>query len=91
MYIGHVDGDLNHCVTRNIHKRTVKDITKLQMGWEPTPAHMHKIDLSSFLQAKSIVEVDMIDAEDDEIVIEKEIPKTKDEVTKGVSFAEEEF
>ena len=59
----------------------MKDITKLQMGWEPTPAHMHKIDLSSFLQAKSIVEVDMIDAEDDDIVIEREVANAKDEVT----------
>ena len=72
MYIGTVECDPGICATRNVHKRSDKDIQALHKGWEATPAHFNKVDFSSFLQDEAIEHFDMADAENDSRDTEKD-------------------
>ena len=72
MYIGTVECDPGICATRNVHKRSDKDIQALHKGWEATPAHFNKVDFSSFLQDEAIEHFDMADAENDSKDTEKD-------------------
>ena len=43
VYIGHLSSDPATCSSRNIHKRSEKEITDLAATWEPTPSHFNKV------------------------------------------------
>ena len=83
MYIGTVECDPGICVTRNVHKRSDKDIQALHKGWEATPAHFNKVDFSSFLQDEAIEHFDMADAENDSKDAEQDSSTGPEEAIEG--------
>ena len=85
MYIGTVECDPSICATRNIHKRSEKDIQALHKGWEATPAHFNKVDFSSFLQDEGIEHFDMADAENDSKDTEKDSSTGPVKVVEGIN------
>ena len=60
-----VEYDPAICASRNIHRRNLLEIQKLDNGWEPTPPHFNKVEFSSFLQDREIKHVVMEDATDE--------------------------
>ena len=63
-----LDCDPGLCASRNIHSRTSNEIEALFRDWQPTPTHFNRIDLRTFLQDREIVQVDMEDADENEVV-----------------------
>ena len=61
VYIGEMGGEVGTCASRNVHKRSEKEVGELHRGWEPTPDHFNKVDFSGFLQDKAIQQVEMED------------------------------
>ena len=62
VYIGELSGEVPSCASRNVHKRSEEEVGALHRGWEATPSHFNKVDFSGFLQDKSIQQVEMEDA-----------------------------
>ena len=50
------------CAKRNIHDRTLADLTKICSNWVKTPDHMINLDVRTLLQDDAIQEVEMEDA-----------------------------
>uniref|UniRef100_A0A8C2FYH3 YLP motif-containing protein 1 n=1 Tax=Cyprinus carpio TaxID=7962 RepID=A0A8C2FYH3_CYPCA len=61
VYLAEITTDHQTCAKRNIHGRTLKDITKLASGWESAPPHMVRLDIRSLLQDAAIEDVEMED------------------------------
>ncbi|CAL1278340.1 unnamed protein product [Larinioides sclopetarius] len=60
VYIAEMDcKDPIICHKRNIHNRSLEDITKILELWEPKPRHFMSIDVRSLLQDVAIQEVEM--------------------------------
>uniref|UniRef100_A0A8C1RFA8 YLP motif-containing protein 1 n=1 Tax=Cyprinus carpio TaxID=7962 RepID=A0A8C1RFA8_CYPCA len=57
VYLAEITTDHQTCAKRNIHGRTLKDITKLASGWESAPPHMVRLDIRSLLQDAAIEDV----------------------------------
>lgn len=54
-----MEADAGVCASRNVHKRTRKEIDALLQSWQPTPAHMNKVTLLGYFQDQEIDNVDM--------------------------------
>ena len=67
VYIAEVECDVSKAVTRNIHKWKEPELKTLVKSWESTPDHFNKLDLRGFLQDKEITQVEMEDAEPDQV------------------------
>ena len=50
------------CAKRNIHDRTLAELTKICHNWVKTPDHMINLDVRTLLQDDAIQEVEMEDA-----------------------------
>ncbi|XP_005170211.2 YLP motif-containing protein 1 isoform X1 [Danio rerio] len=61
VYLAEITTDQQTCAKRNIHGRTLKDISKLSGGWESAPPHMVRLDIRSLLQDAAIEDVEMED------------------------------
>ncbi|KAL1254433.1 hypothetical protein QQF64_016662 [Cirrhinus molitorella] len=61
VYLAEITTDHQTCAKRNIHGRTLKDITKLASAWESAPPHMVRLDIRSLLQDAAIEDVEMED------------------------------
>ncbi|GIY30612.1 hypothetical protein CDAR_461223 [Caerostris darwini] len=60
VYIAEMDcKDPYICHKRNIHNRSLEEITKVLESWEPKPRHFMGIDIRSLLQDEAITEVEM--------------------------------
>jgi len=53
------------CAKRNIHDRTLDELTKICSNWVKTPDHMINLDVRTLLQDDAIQEVEMEDAIDE--------------------------
>ncbi|KAK6621061.1 hypothetical protein RUM43_011365 [Polyplax serrata] len=86
VYIAEMDNDVTVCKSRNIHKRTEKDIGDLVKSWEGTPTHYLRLDVRSLLQSDAITEVEM------EVVSDTELEKSigKDEENENDEAGEED-
>jgi hypothetical protein len=40
------------CFSKNVHGRTVGDLSRLMQDWDQTPPHFNLLDLKTFLQDK---------------------------------------
>nr|CAB3267830.1 YLP motif-containing protein 1 [Phallusia mammillata] len=65
-YIAEIKCDPHVCARRNIHKRTLAEIQKINKAWEETAIHMNKLDLRLMVQDSEIQEVEMGDASEEE-------------------------
>ena len=54
------------CAKRNIHERTLAELTKICSNWVKTPDHMINLDVRTLLQDDAIQEVEMEDVLDEE-------------------------
>ncbi|XP_038143438.1 YLP motif-containing protein 1 isoform X3 [Cyprinodon tularosa] len=61
VYVAEITADTQTCAKRNVHGRTLKDITKMSKNWESSPRHMMRLDVRSLLQDAAIEEVEMED------------------------------
>ncbi|GAB6023517.1 hypothetical protein CHUAL_008292 [Chamberlinius hualienensis] len=61
VYICEMDMDPITCYKRNIHNRSLDEITKMINKWEDTPRHYVQLDVRSLIQDASIPEVEMED------------------------------
>ena len=59
VYIAEIQADSSTCVKRNTHNRSLKEIEKIEKGWQSTPKHYLRLDVRSILQEVSIQEVEM--------------------------------
>lgn len=66
VYLAEITADSQTCAKRNVHGRTLKDITKMANHWEPSPSHMVCLDVRSILQDAAIEEVEMEDFNPDD-------------------------
>ena len=71
------------CAKRNIHDRTLADLTKICSNWVKTPDHMINLDVRTLLQDDAIQEVEMEDAVDEPPTSSNDHDATKDEPTEG--------
>ncbi|XP_029965375.1 YLP motif-containing protein 1 isoform X2 [Salarias fasciatus] len=76
VYLAEITADTQTCAKRNVHGRTVKDITKMSNNWEPSPRHMVRLDVRSLLQDAAIEEVEMEDFNPED---EPQEPKREEE------------
>ncbi|XP_034435076.1 YLP motif-containing protein 1 isoform X3 [Hippoglossus hippoglossus] len=76
VYLSEITGDNQTCSKRNVHGRSLKDITKMSNNWEPSPRHMVRLDVRSLLQDAAIEEVEMEDFNPDD---EPKEPKREEE------------
>ncbi|KAK9956212.1 hypothetical protein ABG768_013962 [Culter alburnus] len=81
VYLAEITTDQQTCSKRNIHGRTLKDITKLASGWESAPPHMIRLDIRSLLQDAAIEDVEMEDFNPSEEEIKAEVKKEDDDET----------
>ena len=89
VYIAEVECDVNKAVTRNIHKWKEPELKTLVKSWESTPDHFNKLDLRGFLQDKEITQVEMEDAEPDQVpddLNDKKKESESDEVSSLFSY-----
>lgn len=66
MYVVELVVEASVCAKRNIHDRTLEDLTKICSNWVKTPDHMINLDVRTLLQDDAIQEVEMEDAIDDD-------------------------
>ncbi|XP_059355022.1 YLP motif-containing protein 1-like isoform X2 [Carassius carassius] len=84
VYLAEITTDHQTCGKRNIHGRTLKDITKLSSGWEAAPPHMVRLDIRSLLQDAAIEDVEMEDFNPSEEEPKAEVkPEDDDETDLG--------
>lgn len=76
VYLAEITADNQTCAKRNVHGRSLKDITKMSNNWEPSPRHMVRLDVRSLLQDAAIEEVEMEDFNPDDELKE---PKREEE------------
>ena len=58
VYVADVEsGDVADCHNRSTHKRPLAHVQKLAQGWEPTPRHLTRVDLTTMVQDVQIQEV----------------------------------
>ncbi|XP_062266917.1 YLP motif-containing protein 1 isoform X2 [Platichthys flesus] len=76
VYLSEITADIQTCSKRNVHGRSLKDITKMSNNWEPAPRHMVRLDVRSLLQDAAIEEVEMEDFNPDD---EPKEPKREEE------------
>ncbi|XP_076004812.1 uncharacterized protein ylpm1 isoform X2 [Genypterus blacodes] len=76
VYVAEITADNQTCAKRNIHERTLKEVTKMSDHWEPSPRHMVRLDVRSLLQDAAIEEVEMEDFNPDDELKE---PKREEE------------
>merc|ERR1711862_334183 len=67
VYIAEMECDIELAASRNVHDWKEDSIRKLSKQWDRTPDHFNKLDLRGFLQDKEITQVEMEDAEPDEV------------------------
>ncbi|XP_021174544.2 YLP motif-containing protein 1 isoform X2 [Fundulus heteroclitus] len=67
VYVAEITADTQTCSKRNVHGRTLKDITKMSKNWESSPRHMVRLDVRSLLQDAAIEEVEMEDFNPEEV------------------------
>ncbi|XP_030626755.1 YLP motif-containing protein 1 [Chanos chanos] len=79
VYLAEITADHQICAKRNVHERTLKDITKLASTWEPSPRHMVRLDIRSLLQDAAIEEVEMEDFNPAEEEVKVETKKEEEE------------
>uniref|UniRef100_A0A671V2U8 YLP motif-containing protein 1 n=1 Tax=Sparus aurata TaxID=8175 RepID=A0A671V2U8_SPAAU len=76
VYLAEITADTQTCAKRNVHGRTLKDISKMSNNWESSPRHMVRLDVRSLLQDAAIEEVEMEDFNPDD---EPKEPKAEEE------------
>uniref|UniRef100_A0A673HWJ6 YLP motif-containing protein 1 n=1 Tax=Sinocyclocheilus rhinocerous TaxID=307959 RepID=A0A673HWJ6_9TELE len=81
VYLAEITTDHQTCAKRNIHGRTLKDITKLASGWESAPPHMLRLDIRSLLQDAAIEDVEMEDFNPSEEESKAEVKQEDDDET----------
>ncbi|XP_051952223.1 YLP motif-containing protein 1-like isoform X2 [Xyrauchen texanus] len=81
VYLAEITADHQTCAKRNIHGRTLKDITKLANGWESAPPHMVRLDIRSLLQDAAIEDVEMEDFNPSEEELKAELRKDEEDET----------
>lgn len=81
VYLAEITTDHQTCTKRNIHGRTLKDISKLASGWESAPPHMIRLDIRSLLQDAAIEDVEMEDFNPSEEEPKAEVKKEDDDET----------
>uniref|UniRef100_A0A672MMW5 YLP motif-containing protein 1 n=1 Tax=Sinocyclocheilus grahami TaxID=75366 RepID=A0A672MMW5_SINGR len=81
VYLAEITTDHQTCAKRNIHGRTLKDITKLANGWESAPPHMVRLDIRSLLQDAAIEDVEMEDFNPSEEEPKAEVKQEDDDET----------
>ncbi|XP_016120117.1 YLP motif-containing protein 1-like, partial [Sinocyclocheilus grahami] len=81
VYLAEIATDHQTCAKRNIHGRTLKDITKLASGWESAPPHMLRLDIRSLLQDAAIEDVEMEDFNPSEEEPKAEVKQEDDDET----------
>ncbi|XP_016373169.1 YLP motif-containing protein 1 isoform X1 [Sinocyclocheilus rhinocerous] len=81
VYLAEITTDHQTCAKRNIHGRTLKDITKLASGWESAPPHMVRLDIRSLLQDAAIEDVEMEDFNPSEEEPKAEVKQEDDDET----------
>uniref|UniRef100_A0A8C1YBS6 YLP motif-containing protein 1 n=1 Tax=Cyprinus carpio TaxID=7962 RepID=A0A8C1YBS6_CYPCA len=81
VYLAEITTDHQTCAKRNIHSRTLKDITKLASGWEAAPPHMVRLDIRSLLQDAAIEDVEMEDFNPSEEEPKAEVKQEDDDET----------
>uniref|UniRef100_A0A671QI97 YLP motif-containing protein 1 n=1 Tax=Sinocyclocheilus anshuiensis TaxID=1608454 RepID=A0A671QI97_9TELE len=81
VYLAEITTDHQTCAKRNIHGRTLKDITKLASGWESAPPHMLRLDIRSLLQDAAIEDVEMEDFNPSEEEPKAEVKQEDDDET----------
>ncbi|XP_056619828.1 YLP motif-containing protein 1 isoform X3 [Triplophysa dalaica] len=79
VYLAEITADHQTCAKRNIHGRTLKDITKVANGWESAPPHMVRLDIRSLLQDAAIEDVEMEDFNPSEEEPKAELKKDDDD------------
>lgn len=84
VYLAEITADVQTCAKRNVHGRTIKDITKMANNWEPSPGHMVCLDVRSILQDAAIEEVEMEDFNPDDEV--KDLKKEEEEEGDQVGY-----
>ncbi|KAB7501915.1 YLP motif-containing protein 1 [Armadillidium nasatum] len=68
VYVGEIEVDVQTCYHRNIHNRTLKDLQKMALKWQPPPPDVIQLDLTSYIQDADIQEVEMEDcSQEDEV------------------------
>ncbi|KAF8788273.1 YLP motif-containing protein 1 [Argiope bruennichi] len=84
VYIAEMDcKDPVICYKRNIHNRSLEEISKILESWEPKPRHFMSIDIRSLLQDVAIQEVEM-EVESDKKDDDKDEESSNN--TDGMSF-----
>ncbi|XP_058611448.1 LOW QUALITY PROTEIN: YLP motif-containing protein 1 [Onychostoma macrolepis] len=81
VYLAEITTDHQTCAKRNIHGRTLKDVTKLANGWESAPPHMVRLDIRSLLQDAAIEDVEMEDFNPSEEEPKSEVKQEDDDET----------
>ncbi|XP_051954817.1 YLP motif-containing protein 1-like isoform X1 [Xyrauchen texanus] len=81
VYLAEITADHQTCAKRNIHGRTLKDITKLANGWESAPPHMVRLDIRSLLQDAAIEDVEMEDFNPTEEELKAELKREEEDET----------
>merc|ERR1719383_467829 len=66
VYVVELVVEASVCAKRNIHDRTLADLTKICSNWVKTPDHMINLDVRTLLQDDAIQEVEMEDAVDEQ-------------------------
>jgi len=87
VYVCTVECDPVFAASRNTHKRTEEEVSKLAKTWEETPGHMNTLDIRSLLQDDAIEHVEMSEAADETVVKE---PDDKSEEKSDLSQNDEE-
>jgi len=65
VYVVELEVEAAVCAKRNIHDRTLDELTKICTNWVKTPDHMINLDVRTLLQDDAIQEVEMEDAVDE--------------------------
>ncbi|XP_037541770.1 YLP motif-containing protein 1 isoform X2 [Nematolebias whitei] len=83
VYVAEVTADTQTCAKKNVHGRTLKDISKMSKNWESSPRHMVRLDVRSLLQDAAIEEVEMEDFNPED---EPQIPKREEEEESDLGY-----
>ncbi|KAJ8719583.1 hypothetical protein PYW08_011758 [Mythimna loreyi] len=70
VYICTMELDPQICYKRNIHNRKLDDIEVITARFFPTPSHHIQLDATTLLQSAAITEVQMEDADNEEVIME---------------------
>ncbi|TRY86293.1 hypothetical protein DNTS_016117 [Danionella cerebrum] len=74
VYLAEITSDTQTCAKRNIHGRSLKDITKLTGGWESAPPHM--VEMEDFSPSDEL-KAEVKRKEDDDETDLGYVPKSK--------------